>query len=264
MIVTVATDGASMYASERELALAKVLPGRLRRGRGRGGLRRAPARGDDRPPARADVRGARADLQPRLLHLGRAAGRLDRGLPGPTRSGLLDGDAAGRPALGRADRRAQRSHRGAGGAMSRLVCAGCGAEARDPYAFRCPNADARGDVDHVLRRELGGGRVPARRCASRTRSSATGGCCTRGTLGLPDGAFVDLVRRLDERVAEVDGHGFRRDAVRPGGRALRPARLLGATAASSSRTRPATSPARTRRGTCSGCCCTWRSARRSG
>ena len=43
-----------------------------------------------RPPPGARTRGARADLQPRLLHLGRAAGRLARGLPGPARSRLLD------------------------------------------------------------------------------------------------------------------------------------------------------------------------------
>ena len=38
---------------------------------------------------RADARGARADLQPRLLHVGRAAGRLARGLRGSARPGLL-------------------------------------------------------------------------------------------------------------------------------------------------------------------------------
>ena len=35
VVVTVATDGAAMYGSERELALAQVLPGRVRRGRRR-------------------------------------------------------------------------------------------------------------------------------------------------------------------------------------------------------------------------------------
>ena len=76
-----------------------VLPRRVRRGRGGGGLRRAPARRGDRQPARADARGARADLQPRLLHLGRAAGRLARGLRGAARSRLLDARArAGRRA----------------------------------------------------------------------------------------------------------------------------------------------------------------------
>ncbi|SVA65739.1 uncharacterized protein METZ01_LOCUS118593, partial [marine metagenome] len=29
-----------------------------------------------------------------------------------------------------------------------------------------------------------------------------------GQAGIDDAGFVDLVRRLDEAVAEVDGHGF--------------------------------------------------------
>ena len=39
---------------------------------------------------------------------------------------------------------------------SRMVCAGCGAEAADPYPFRCPRADAGDDIDHVLTRTLVG------------------------------------------------------------------------------------------------------------
>ena len=39
---------------------------------------------------------------------------------------------------------------------SRMVCAGCGAEAADPYPFRCPRADAGDDIDHVLTRALVG------------------------------------------------------------------------------------------------------------
>ena len=52
-IVTVATDGAAMYGSERELALARHFPGRVRRGRRRRGVRRAHARRGHRQPARA-------------------------------------------------------------------------------------------------------------------------------------------------------------------------------------------------------------------
>ena len=44
----------------------------------RRGVRRAHARRRHRRPSRAHARRARADLQPRLLHLGRAAGHLDR------------------------------------------------------------------------------------------------------------------------------------------------------------------------------------------
>ena len=51
------------------------LPRRVRGGRGRRDLRAARPGGRHRRPARADAGRARADLQPRLLHLGRAAGR---------------------------------------------------------------------------------------------------------------------------------------------------------------------------------------------
>ncbi len=63
----------------------EVLPGRLRRDRRGRDLRGAPPRRSDGQPPRADARGAHAHLQPRLLHVGRAAGRLDRGLPGKAR-----------------------------------------------------------------------------------------------------------------------------------------------------------------------------------
>jgi threonine synthase len=92
-----------------------------------------------------------------------------------------------------------------------LVCAGCGARAdpADPYPFRCPNAGRRDDVDHVLRRELDltALRFPAEdpepnpflRYRHLLHASH---------LGLSDEDFCELVRRLDERVAAVDGHGF--------------------------------------------------------
>jgi len=100
-------------------------------------------------------------------------------------------------------------------AASRLVCAGCGAEPdpRDPYPFRCPGARPGGDVDHVLRRELdlSAVRFPLHdpepnpflrfRAFLRAYHVAIGG-------GLTDEDFCAIVRRLDRRVAEVDGHGF--------------------------------------------------------
>ncbi len=93
--------------------------------------------------------------------------------------------------------------------MSRLVCAGCGAEARDPFAFGCPNASRVDDVDHVLRRQLDSGetgfvsddREPNPFLRYRLHLHAA-------QLGLSDGDFCALVRDLDARVAEVDGHGF--------------------------------------------------------
>ena len=100
-------------------------------------------------------------------------------------------------------------------AASRLVCAGCGAEPDplDPYPFRCPNAQAGDDVDHVLRRDLdlSAVRFPVGdpepnpfiryRAFLRAYHVALAG-------GLSDDEFCSLVRRLDRQVAAVDGHGF--------------------------------------------------------
>jgi threonine synthase len=91
---------------------------------------------------------------------------------------------------------------------SRLVCRGCGAEAHDPYAFGCPEAVPGDDIDHVLRRRLDPlpQFPPADDDANpylRFRR-----LLHAWHLGLPDGDFCELVRRLDARVAEVDGHGF--------------------------------------------------------
>ena len=106
-------------------------------------------------------------------------------------------------------------------AVSRLVCAGCGAEPdpSEPFPFRCPNA-GRGDVDHVLHRALDTTRVrfPAgdpepnpfiryRQLLHAYHVAAAG--------GMGDEEFCALVRRLDERIAAVDGHGF---TVTPFGR----------------------------------------------
>jgi threonine synthase len=100
-------------------------------------------------------------------------------------------------------------------AASRLACAGCGAEPDpdDPYPFRCANALAGDDVDHVLRRELylSAVRFPFGdpepnpfvrfRAFLRAYHVAVAG-------GLTDAEFCSLVRRLDRRVAKMDGHGF--------------------------------------------------------
>ena len=94
--------------------------------------------------------------------------------------------------------------------VSRLVCAGCGAEPdpTEPFAFRCPNA-GEGDVDHVLRRQLDlsrlsfpvGDHEPNPFIRYRDLLHAY-------YLGLDDGDFCRLVDRLDQEVAAVDGHGF--------------------------------------------------------
>jgi threonine synthase len=98
--------------------------------------------------------------------------------------------------------------------VSRFVCAGCGAEAAaDVYPFRCPNAREGDDIDHVLRRELDLShlRFPADvsepnpfvryRTLLHAYHVALAG-------GMSDEAFCGLVRELDARVADVDGHGF--------------------------------------------------------
>ena len=95
--------------------------------------------------------------------------------------------------------------------MSRLVCSGCGAvpPPEEPYPFRCPNARAGDDVDHVLRRELDmtTARFPLHDgepnpfLRYRRLFHAYG-------LGLPDEELCSIVRRLDREVAAVDGHGF--------------------------------------------------------
>ena len=69
-----------------------------------------------RRPARADAGRAGADLQPRLLHVGGAAGRLARRVRGAARPGVLARPSGERPRLGRGDRRDQRAGRvGVGG-----------------------------------------------------------------------------------------------------------------------------------------------------
>jgi threonine synthase len=94
--------------------------------------------------------------------------------------------------------------------VSALVCHGCGARARDPWPFRCPAATPSDDVDHVVRRELDPGllRFPADDAEQNPFLRYRRLLHAHG-LGLGDAGFRALVERLDRRVAEVDGHGFR-------------------------------------------------------
>ena len=97
---------------------------------------------------------------------------------------------------------------------SRFVCTGCGV-APHPLTtppFRCPNARRGDDVDHVLRRRLDVGSLgfpktgdPNPFLRYRTLLHAYHLACAGG---LPGEDFQALVRALDERVAEIDGHGF--------------------------------------------------------
>ena len=99
---------------------------------------------------------------------------------------------------------------------STLVCAGCEWVAPSPeemrYPFRCKHA-GRGDTDHVIARKLDPFRVefvrgddPNPFIRHREMSHAWH---TARRRGMTDEAYVELVRRLDEAVAAVDGRGFR-------------------------------------------------------
>jgi threonine synthase len=105
--------------------------------------------------------------------------------------------------------------------LSTIACAGCGSvpAASDPYPFRCRNA-GNDDVDHVLVRTLDLRRVrfpdplgPDDNSFLRYRQLLNS--YHRATAaGMPDEEFCALVRALDGRVAQVDGHGFRRTPFR--------------------------------------------------
>jgi threonine synthase len=107
------------------------------------------------------------------------------------------------------------------GPLSTICCAGCGAApaASDPYPFRCRNA-GHDDVDHVLVRTLDLRRVrfphpagPGDNPFLRYRGLLNS--YHRATAaGMPDEEFCELVRALDGRVAQVDGHGFGRTPFR--------------------------------------------------
>ncbi|HEX6975071.1 MAG TPA: pyridoxal-phosphate dependent enzyme [Vicinamibacterales bacterium] len=94
---------------------------------------------------------------------------------------------------------------------SRLVCAGCGAEAIEPYSFRCPRATT-DDVDHVLSRALDLGSLhfpdgddpnPFVRYRTLLRSYHVA-----RAYGMADAQFVTLARDFNDAVAHVDGRGF--------------------------------------------------------
>ncbi len=98
----------------------------------------------------------------------------------------------------------------------RLVCAGCGWEApgaaEGAHPFRCPDAAAGDDTDHVLTRllptdvHLRSDDDPNPFIRFRETFHAWHAARARG---MDDAGYVDLVRRLDDRVAAVEGTGFR-------------------------------------------------------
>ena len=98
---------------------------------------------------------------------------------------------------------------------SSLICSGCGAVARpeDPYPFRCPNAARADDVDHVLVRVLDTSELPwpdgdEPNPFLRYRSLLRFAHLARAR-GMGDDEVQGLISELDQRVAAVEGHGFR-------------------------------------------------------
>ena len=94
MIVTVATDGAAMYGSERELALAKYFPD------GFDEVGASEVYGEHLLGAATDhLRELTHEERERIFNLGyytwvEQQGDLARGVPGAPRSGLLDARSA--------------------------------------------------------------------------------------------------------------------------------------------------------------------------
>jgi threonine synthase len=101
-----------------------------------------------------------------------------------------------------------------GEASVRFTCHGCGAVVDPALAlpFRCPAAGRPGDdVDHVLVADAGPWEFPAGGEEDpflRYRSLLSPYRLAR-EAGLPDGAWADLVGRLDRALVSVDGRGFR-------------------------------------------------------
>jgi threonine synthase len=98
---------------------------------------------------------------------------------------------------------------------STIVCAGCGTApaASEPFPFRCPHA-GQDDVDHVLARILDPAQTTFPSAADAQINPFLRYRCLLSSYhraiagGLTDDAFCELVAGLDNRVAEVDGHGF--------------------------------------------------------
>ena len=241
-IVTVATDGAAMYAHRaRQGSSARDFPGGFDASRRRRPSARAPAWAPATDhAARADRGRSATDLQPRLLHLGRAAGRPARRVRGAPRPGFwreLRAIAAG---LGRDDRGVQRARRRRWPGDDRCCAAVAPAGGRDGAADRVrlrrlrvsrsppttvvaalPARRPGDDIDHVLRR------------VSTPRASAgRPGTEAEPVRPLPDAASTPTtwpgpqagptpLRRLVERARR---RGRRRRRPRASGHAVRRAR----------------------------------------
>jgi threonine synthase len=108
------------------------------------------------------------------------------------------------------------SHGGAPDRSPALVCVGClsapPAIDCEPFPFRCRRTTELPDVDHVIRPV-----AEARHCVAPSLAHANPFVRYRSVLhayqvarahGLADADYIDLVHRLDDRVAQVCGTGF--------------------------------------------------------
>lgn len=102
---------------------------------------------------------------------------------------------------------------------SRLVCAGCGAvlDRSTPLPFRCPEASARPEIDHVVRVKIADDGLRDIFLAAAASDERSPFLRFRRLMhsyrlarrqGMGDADYVELASGLDRAVAEVDGVGF--------------------------------------------------------
>ncbi len=101
--------------------------------------------------------------------------------------------------------------------LTTIRCGGCGTviPPDEPRPFRCPNAGA-DDADHVVRRTIDA-TAPGLREAFYDHEAdpfiryrkLTHAWNTAMSIGMDDSGFIALVRRLEQRIAMIDGAGFR-------------------------------------------------------
>ena len=161
-IITVATDGAAMYGSERDKIMARDFGGWFTN------LDAAAVWGEHLADATTETRrrvhGRRSQphLQPRVLHVGRAAGHPARAVRSSPRAVVLGRSAPLSQRLGRDDRRLQQGRRvvvgDATGAVLGWRCAVCAAtvDVAVPHPFTCPRSTPT-DRRHVLHPLVGAG-----------------------------------------------------------------------------------------------------------
>ena len=211
-IVTVATDGAAMYGTERAKAIAKYFPD------GFDAVDAAETFGRHMlGQATDDLLELGHDDRERIFNLGYFTWVEQQGVSARRVRRAQEAVVLARPArvragVGRDDRRVQRAgERPVTG--TRLVCQGCGAAIGPNDApYQCPNTGRDGG-NHVVGRILdptvrfpSGSSEPnpfvRYRDLSYAHAIALAG-------GIDDDAFVGIVRQLDAAIAAAWGTGFR-------------------------------------------------------